>query len=273
MDKKLVSVCIPTYNNEDVIERTINSILGQTYSRIEIIISDDCSQDATVSLIRKLGDERIKLSINQHNLGMSGNWNHVVGLAQGEYIKFICADDILEPNCIEKEITLFEENTTLALTINDSKLINERDEVVGIFPRYYRKGIMDGRTLARKALIISNYFGMPSAVMFRKSTFLKVGGFDSAFEYILDYDIWIKMAGEGDVYVMPEKLNYFRLRKNSNTGHIFRKGSNKYYLEHKHLVYKYRCEYRLNLIEIWISLVSRKIRNLGYGIFLRRVIK
>ena len=186
-------------------------------------------------------------------------------------IKFICADDILERNCIEKELAAFACDEQLVMTINDSKMINESDKEVGTFPRYHKKGIIDGKKLARKALIISNYFGMPCAVMFRKDIFDKVGGFDSDYHYILDYDLWIRLAGEGKVYVLPDKLNHFRLRKDSNTGHVFKQDKKRYYAEHKFLVNKYRQQYKLNCIEVWISLMSRKIRNWGYGMFMRSI--
>lgn len=273
MEDELISVCIPTFNNEDVIARTLQSILSQTYKKIEIIVVDDCSTDKTVECIRTIEDKRITLYRNEHNLGMSANWNRCVSQANGNYIKFICADDILEVNCLEKEINAISGDSRLVMTINDSKLIDENDNEVGVFPRYYRKGIIDGQKLARRALIVSNYFGMPSAVMFRKDIFDKVGGFDAEYHYILDFDLWIRMAGEGYIYVMPDRLNHFRLRKDSNTGQVFQKDKKRYYLEHKFLVNKFRKQYHLNSVEVLFSLLSRKIRNMGYGLFMRSVIR
>lgn len=265
---ELISVCIPTYNNRDVIQKTLQSIINQTYKNIEIVIVDDCSLDETVDIIRSIDDARIVLHRNEQNLGMSGNWNRCVSLAKGEYIKFICADDILEPDCLEKEIAAFEGNEQIVMTICDSKMINEKDECVGTFPRYPKKGIIDGYTLARKSLIESNHFGMPCAVMFKKSVFDKVGGFDSNYHYILDFDLWIRMATHGLVDVLPDKLNHFRLRRDSNTGKVFRNDENRYYGEHKYLLNKYRQQFHLSSLEVAISLASRKIRNWGYGLFL-----
>lgn len=273
MKTELVSVCIPMYNNENVIERTLQSILNQTYKNIEIIIVDDCSKDQSVEKVKNFDDSRIHLFLNNENLGMSGNWNKCVSLANGKYIKFICADDILEADCLEKEYTYINQNDQIVMTINDSKLINTKDKAVGIFPRYHKKGIMDGKKLARKALIISNFFGMPSAVMFRKNIFEQVGGFDSAYHYILDYDLWIRIAGMGMVYVMPECLNQFRLRKDSNTGNVFSKDQKQYYKEHKYLVNKYKDQYMLNSFEVLLSLFSRKVRNFGYGLFMKGVVR
>lgn len=269
MSSELVSICIPAYNNEKVIERTLKALVNQTYQNIEIIVVDDCSRDRTCDVVNSLNDDRIKLFQNENNLGMSGNWNMCVSKANGEFVKLICADDILEPDSIEKEVKCISENQNIVMTINDSKMINDSDEEVGTFPRYHKKGIINGKTLAQKSLIVSNYFGMPSAVLMRKSVFDKVGGFDYAYHYILDFDLWIRIALEGDVYVMPEKLNHFRLRSDSNTGNVFTKDGKRYYNEHKYLVNKYKDRCGLNGMEVAISLLSRKIRNLGYAFFLK----
>ena len=269
---ELVSVCIPTYNNEDMIGKTLQSILNQTYKNIEIIIVDDCSTDNTMGVVSSIDDNRIILYRNDVNLGMSGNWNRCVSLASGNYIKFICADDILEEDCLEKEIMSFLQNDQIVMTINDSKLINEDGEKVGLFPRWPKKGVVDGSKVAHWSLIVNNFFGMPSAVMFRKDIFEKVGGFDPHYYYILDFDLWIRIAGEGLVHVLPYALNHFRLRNDSNTGHVFREDKQTYYEEHKYLVYKYREQYHLNSIEVSLSLLSRKVRNWAYGLFLRGVI-
>ena len=82
MKQPLVSVCIPTYNNADYIEETMRSVLNQTYQNIELIIVDDQSEDGTVQVVKNVKDPRVKLFINEKNLGMSGNWNHCMELCK-----------------------------------------------------------------------------------------------------------------------------------------------------------------------------------------------
>ena len=76
MEQPLVSVCIPAYNNAAYIKDTIDSILRQTYTNLELVICDDNSKDDTVEVIESIKDSRIKLIKNEKNLGMSGNWNN-----------------------------------------------------------------------------------------------------------------------------------------------------------------------------------------------------
>lgn len=273
MSEVKVSICIPTYNNAEHISGTIKSILAQTYKNFELVIVDDNSRDNTVEVIRSFNDERIKLYQNSKNLGMSGNWNRCVELCQGEYIKLICADDILVKDCIETELKEMQKNEGLSMVISDSTLIDDDYKKVGLFPRYPKAGCIQGKKIAKKALIYINYFGMPCAVMFRKDCFQKIGGFDSFYHYILDFDLWVGLASLGDVMVLKKPLNQFRLRRESNTGQVFSTERKVYYAEHRHLVQKYRKELGLNEIQYRISLFSRWLRNYLNSVYLGLVIR
>ncbi len=270
---ELVSVCIPAYNNEKDIRATVDSILGQTYSNIELVITDDASTDRTVEIIKSFSDPRIKLFQNEKNLGMSGNWNHCIECAGGKYIKLVCADDILRAGSIEAELKAMQKDPEIVMTINDSIMVNRDMKNLGVFARYGKKGIIDGKVLAKKSLTFNNYFGMPCAVMFRKDIFEKVGGFDSDFKYILDFDLWLLMAPLGKVAVLDEKLNYFMLRKDSNTGKVMSKEKKPYYLEHVHLLEKHASNLQVGKFGVFVSKVLRKARTAGYGIWLKWVLR
>ncbi len=90
----LISVIMPTYNGEKYIAETLESILNQTYTNLEIIIVDDCSTDKTVEVIKSYNDTRIKLYINKTNLGIGDNSNKALSLATGEFIMMQDHDDI-----------------------------------------------------------------------------------------------------------------------------------------------------------------------------------
>lgn len=269
----LVSICIPAYNNEKDIKQTILSLLKQTYKNIEIVVVDDASTDSTAALVESLKDERIHLYRNEKNLGMAGNWNHCVELSRGEYVKLICADDRLVPESIEVEIKAMKEDPDIVMTINDSIMINRDGKKLGVFGRYPKKGILDGRSLARKSMIYNNYFGMPSAVMFRKHIFEQAGGFDPAFRYILDFDLWMSMAPLGKVAVLKEKLNYFMLREDSNTGKVMTKEKKVYYEEHVYLLHKNADKLAIGWTGQFMSKALRKGRSAAYGIWLKWVLR
>lgn len=115
MDKKkyepeLVSVIIPTYNSEKFIEKTVLSALNQTYSNLEIIVVDDCSQDSTCSVVKALSgrDDRIKCLFQEKNHGAAVARNLGIKHAKGRYIAFLDSDDTWIPEKIEKQIEALE---------------------------------------------------------------------------------------------------------------------------------------------------------------------
>lgn len=101
-----ISVVVVTYNSSKYIIETLNSVLLQTYSDIELIISDDCSTDCTQDICVKWLEQYRERFIDAKfvqtptNKGICGNYNHALRFANGDWIKFIAGDDILLPECI-----------------------------------------------------------------------------------------------------------------------------------------------------------------------------
>ena len=89
MKEPLVSVIIPTYNREDYIIPTVQSVLDQTFSNLEVIISDDGSTDNTKAKVKKLKDKRVKYLLNVHSGLPSTNRNIGIKKCSGDYIAFL----------------------------------------------------------------------------------------------------------------------------------------------------------------------------------------
>lgn len=272
--RPLVSICIPAYNNAAYIKETIDSILGQTWENLELVICDDNSKDDTAAVVLSIEDDRIKFYQNEKNLGMSGNWNNCLSKCTGEFIKLICADDMLAPDCIEKEVRALMRYPTAVLAESDTKLFDLNGRPKGFYRRYKASGLTDGKTIARAGFFVKNYFGAPLANTFRRSILETSGGFDSWYTYILDYDFWVRLACMGDVYIIHEPLNYFRVRNDSNTGNVMAGDQTEAYVkEHIHLVNKFKEELRLSEADVKRSIRMRKIRNFAAGIYLRLFVR
>lgn len=265
----LVSVCIPAYNNADYISDTIDCILNQTYKNIELVICDDNSTDNTVEVVKKYTDPRIKLFINEKNLGMSGNWNNCLSKCNGEFIKLICADDMLREDALEKEVNALIYHPTALLSESDTQFRDLDGNTKGLYTRYKKAGLNDGKIIARACIFSRNLFGAPLNNTFRKSVLETVKGFDPQFKYIVDYDFWMNIATKGDVYVIHEPLNYFRLRNDSNTGKVLTTEQKAYVEEHKKLLRKYSDALHISKLDFEISVMMRKILNFGSGIYLK----
>lgn len=109
---KLVSILIPVYNRENIIQETIQSALNQTYNNIEIIVVDNHSTDNTWEILKKLSlkDKRIKIFQNETNLGPVRNWVKCLEYATGEYGKFLWSDDLISPQFLEKTIPFLNDD-------------------------------------------------------------------------------------------------------------------------------------------------------------------
>lgn len=108
----LVSIITPTYNAERTIASCIESVMAQTYQDWELLITDDCSQDATVDIIRRYAaaDSRIRLFCQNENGGAGKARNNSIAEARGRYIAFLDADDRWMPAKLERQVSFMEES-------------------------------------------------------------------------------------------------------------------------------------------------------------------
>lgn len=262
---KLMSIGIPAYNNGDYIGETIESILAQSYENLELVIVDDNSTDNTYEVISAYAqrDSRVHVYKNETNLGMSGNWNRCLELTQGEYLKLVCADDLLSRDMVAREIAVLEEHPEVVLVSSDTRLVDLNGNYRGWYKRYKKRGLVDGREVIRKGFFSQDLFGAPQANTFRRRAFEQIGGFSSEFHYIVDYDFFVEIAKLGKIYIIHEPLNYFRVRGDSNTGQVMGEDKQKtqiYVDEHYRLYKKNQKDLHLSDADIQRAVTIRKLR-------------
>lgn len=196
----MVSVILPTYNRAYCLERSISSVLNQSYSMLELIIVDDASIDNTEEVVGKYTyDSRvkyIKLDINQ---GVAHARNYGVSISEGEWVAFQDSDDVWREEKIEKQIAYANSNPDIDL----------------IFCRYeYHPAEFENTLLVPcetelentpEKLFFKNHIGAPS-VMIKKEFFEMLKGFDTSFPALEDWDFAIKVAMKGKIGYVPEAL-------------------------------------------------------------------
>lgn len=131
----MVSIIIPTYNSEHVICRAVDSCLDQTYRDIEIIVIDDGSTDDTQKVLEKYAHETRFKYIYQNNQERSYARNNALKLANGEFIQFLDADDIIHPQKLEKQVAYLTKNPEYYMVYCGVEYKNNANEVVGILEK------------------------------------------------------------------------------------------------------------------------------------------
>ena len=126
--RDLITIIINVYNGEKFINKCIDSIINQTYKKIEILIINDGSTDNTLKIIKKYKDKRIRI-ITTKNKGLSMSRNIGIENAKGEYLYFIDSDDYIEPNTIEYLYNLNKKNNTLISTCKSIDVYNYNESI------------------------------------------------------------------------------------------------------------------------------------------------
>lgn len=206
MKTPLVSVVLPVYNAQDTIVESMNSILNQTFTDIELIVINDGSKDLSEQKIMSIKDERIRYFINDSNRGLIYTLNRGLKLAVGKYIARMDADDISVLYRIEKQVALMESNSEIVVCGSDIQLFGSACGKKG-----HSFLLFASSSVLKDVLVKVPCFAHPT-VMIRKSVLDKNGIFyDEDFLYAEDYKLWIDLVPYGDFCNINEKLLYYRI--------------------------------------------------------------
>ena len=212
----LVSVIIPAYNAEIFLEKTLDSVLAQTYKNIEVLVVDDGSQDRTAEIVESVAqrDHRVIL-LRQSNAGVAAARNLAIQKSKGEYIAPIDADDIWYPQNLEKQVQcILQAEPSVGVVYAWSLDINEQGLLTGGF----RAFIIEGEVYT--TLVCHNFLGNASASMIHRACFEKVGGYNCKLKEqnaqgCEDWDLYLRIAEHYQFRVVPEFLIGYRKIFNS----------------------------------------------------------
>jgi glycosyltransferase involved in cell wall biosynthesis len=206
----LISVVMPVFNAEKFLAYAIESILNQTYPDFEFIIIDDGSTDDSLEIINKYEkqDDRIKVIINNGNIGLAKSLNKGIELAKGKYIARMDADDISLPERFEKQISFLENNPSIGVLGTSFKLIDGKNIV-------QRKiDVFSDSHLIRWGMFFKCQMAHPS-VMMRNSIFKDLGiRYEESLSSASDYDLWFQILSHYDMANLSTSYFLYRIHKN-----------------------------------------------------------
>lgn len=215
-----VTVCLPTYNSGEFLTQAIDSILEQTFTDFELIISDDCSTDNTpeviISYLEK--DSRIKYLQNSKNLGLFPNWNRCLESASGEYITVFAQDDVMLPKNLEQKVKILDKYQNVGLVTSSIMVVDRENNYLNWdWANYSEDSLANGKEWVRKNLGEANPICCPF-VLIRRQVLEKVGGkFNDNYAFAGDLELWLRIALVADLYFVKEILGYYRWHKTNKT--------------------------------------------------------
>jgi len=201
-----VSIIIPTYNREEFIKGTIDSVLNQTYKDFEIIVVDDGSTDNTKSYLEKY-NSKIKL-IEQKNSERAVARNNGVKHSSGEYIAFVDSDDIWKEDKLKIQVEVLDNYKDVILTYGTCLRINKNGKTIKPAKRQ-REGY-SGNVFDK--LLLRNFVVSATPVL-RHAIFNQTKGFKTKYVPYEDWEFWIRLSKLGKFYFIKDPLAFYRLHE------------------------------------------------------------
>lgn len=210
MSNPKVSVLIPAYNQENVIEETLLSTLTQNYDNLEVVVTDDASQDRTPEVIKEIGLKypgRLKAFLHRENLGVTRN--HTRGLLQctGNFVAFQDGDDLFLPGKIQRQVAFMLNHPECAICSHDVDVFDsETGQTLYLWSQRFgrRPGGM------RKLVRYGNYLSSVSVMVRRPD--LPAYGYDDRIRVGSDWMLWMEVLsrGKGEMRYLDEVLARYR---------------------------------------------------------------
>ena len=194
VENKFISVVIPLYNKGKYIQKTLLSVLNQTFQNFEVVVVDDGSSDNSLDIVKKIDDKRISI-ISQLNQGVSVARNTGIKNAKYNYIALLDADDEWKADYLETMVNLIENFPECSVFASAYEFKDSQDNIIPV--------ILNKIPFAEESGILYNYFNVAScshppicssAIVFYKEAFLSTGGFPAGIKSGEDLIVWAKLA-------------------------------------------------------------------------------
>lgn len=209
MTKPKLTVAIPTRNRSELLKRSIECVLNQTYKDFELLIIDNASTDKTYEVVKSFKDRRIRYFRNKKNLGIIGNWNKCIKKAVGEYINIFHDDDIMYDSFLDESVRALDQNSSVGFTFSLIRRVDIDRNFLNMWWEDYdeKEKLISGLDYILLTIEKERCISLAPNMVFRKKIFDKVGQFKQVYGFnTFDFNMWFKIASIFDVYLISKVL-------------------------------------------------------------------
>lgn len=197
-DRVKLSVVIPAYNSVKYIGAAVASALAQNVPAMEVLVMNNASTDRTAEVVASFSDPRVRCLTHETNVGMVLNFRSGLEAARGEYLSFLCADDVYAPNTLNKLVELLDGSSAAVLAFGDVDFIDDAGRITGAH-RPDIPAVMDGRAYALHSMKTCQNYMYLSSVVLRREALVKCGGIEAEDGIFFDWNMWLRLALCGPV--------------------------------------------------------------------------
>ena len=226
-----LSICIPTFNRPNLIKIALESALRQSNPDFEIVICDNSENDETEKVVSQYPDERIRYHRHKQNVGIAANWNSLINLASGDYLKFLNDDDELLPDCVSTvldKINIAENEFGQEIGVvtcaaeyldGDNKISKKKDKENSSSKHtvYYVNALDVPILWCFNAIPLRT----PTHMVYNRKVALMLGGFNKKLDYTRDVHLALQIASrKGALIINSKPLVRFRLHAGQDVKNI-----------------------------------------------------
>jgi len=216
----MLSVVIPVKNGMPYIKYAIESAISSNLENMEVVVSDDNSSDGTSEYLKTLTDSRIKITGPRNPMPVDQHWTFAVKLAQGKFIKLLCADDLVEPGGMQRQLEAIQSIENVDLVVSSRRIIDAKgNTLIRKHGRAGYLGIRQGEEVLRKCFVKgTNILGEPSGLIFRTNKLLLHMPWNGKNPYMLDMELYARLLPNVNVLFLESVDSAFRVHGKSISG-------------------------------------------------------
>lgn len=236
-----ITIVIPTYNSENYIKKTLDSVLKQSDKVDRIIIIDDCSKDNTVGFVKAYINSynNIELICLNNNLGPAGIRNYALEYVNEDFVMFLDHDDLIDINLIKEYKENLKYTNDVVFIYSDAVQININDKVISepVVYNYMNKNDILGDFIVRNRILSM------TGILINTNKLKEIGGFDEKLFYSQDWDLWLRLINKGEIIHINKTFINIRRHLNNTSRNIEK------FLKDELIIYdKYNLEFLRNNI-------------------------